>query len=364
MVMRNSVYIIAEAGVNHNGSLDLAKKLVEAAAYAGANTVKFQTFKANSLVSRSAPKAQYQLSTTDTQESQHEMIRKLELSESDHKVLIAHCAAHDIEFLSTPFDHESLQLLVGRFEMSRVKLSSGDITNAPLLLAVAQTGKPVIVSTGMSTMDEIKTALSVLAFGYVQGNIESALPSLAAFESAYMSSEGQSLLRQNVTLLHCTTEYPAPFADVNLHAMNTIAAQFGLLVGYSDHTVGISVPVAAVALGATLIEKHFTLDRTLPGPDHKASLQPDELKCMVQSIREVELALGSSIKQPASSELKNRAIARKSLVAAVDIAQGELFTIDNLTVKRPGDGIAPIRYWDYIGKPADRNYLADDKVVP
>ncbi|MBB3213010.1 N-acetylneuraminate synthase [Herbaspirillum sp. Sphag1AN] len=361
--MRNSVYIIAEAGVNHNGSLELAKKLVEAAAFAGADAVKFQTFKANKLVSRSAPKAQYQLSTTDVQESQHEMIRKLELSEADHRALIAHCATHNIEFLSTPFDHESLQLLVGNFDMPRVKLSSGDITNAPLLLAVAQTGKPAIVSTGMSTMDEIKTALSVLAFGYIQGNVPDRLPSLAAFESAYITSEGQSLLRKNVTLLHCTTEYPAPFEDVNLHAMNTIASQFGLSVGYSDHTVGIAVPVAAVALGATLIEKHFTLDRSLPGPDHKASLEPDELKAMVQSIREVELALGSSIKQPASSELKNRAIARKSLVAAVDIAQGELFTIDNLTVKRPGDGIAPIRYWDYIGKPADRNYLADDKVL-
>jgi N-acetylneuraminate synthase len=361
--MRKPVYVIAEAGVNHNGSLALARQLVEVAAAAGADAVKFQTFKADRLVSRAAPKAAYQMATTDALESQHEMIRKLELSDDDHAVLIAHCAAHGIEFLSTPFDHESLHLLVDRFALPRIKLSSGDITNAPLLLAVAQTGKPAILSTGMSTMDDIEAALGVLAFGYAHMGVDGEAPSVEAFGRAYASQEGRKALRNNVTLLHCTTEYPAPFADVNLHAIKTIADTFGLATGYSDHTVGISIPVAAVAMGATLIEKHFTLDRALPGPDHKASLQPDELKNMVRSIREVEAALGSAVKQPAASELKNRAIARKSLVAACAIKKGEAFTIDNLAVKRPGDGIEPVNYWAVLGSFADRDYQQDEKVV-
>lgn len=357
--MNSSVYIIAEVGVNHNGSLELAMQLIDIAVEAGADAVKFQTFKANKLVTCAAPKAAYQNETTDVRESQHEMIRKLELDEAAHVALISHCKAKNIEFLSTPFDLESLTLLARKFDLSRIKLSSGDITNAPLLLETARTGKPVILSTGMSTLGEVETALEILAFGYIESD---KLPSLSAFENAYTSVMGRRALQDKVTLLHCTTEYPAPFTDVNLRSMATLQQAFGLPVGYSDHTPGISIPVAAVALGAVLIEKHFTLDRNLPGPDHKASLEPDELKQMVRSIREVKLALGSPIKQPAASELRNRPVARKSLVAALDILKGEPFTQENLTVKRPGDGISPVLYWEWLGRIADRDYRQDDKV--
>lgn len=359
--MNKRVYVIAEAGVNHNGSLELAKQLVTVAARAGADAVKFQTFKADKLVSRAAPKAQYQRATTDAGESQHEMIRKLELSEADHEALIAHCKASGIDFLSTPFDLDSLALLAGRFDLPLIKMPSGDITNAPLLLAAARTGKPVILSTGMSTLGEIEQALGVLAFGYLEAH---GAPSIAAFEQAYASDAGRTALQAKVTLLHCTTEYPAPFADVNLRAMTTLGNAFSLPAGYSDHTVGIAIPVAAVALGAVVIEKHFTTDRTLPGPDHQASLEPDELTQMVRSIREVETALGSAVKQAAPSELKNRPIARKSLVAASAIRKGEAFTAANLDVKRPGDGVSPLRFWDVLGQFAERDYEPDDKVQP
>ncbi len=357
--MNSRVYIIAEAGVNHNGSLDLAKRLIEVAAEAGANAVKFQTFKADKLVSRAAPKAEYQIECTGAYETQHEMIRKLELDEAAHIVLASHCKSKGIEFLSTPFDLESLEMLVRKLDLSRIKIPSGDITNAPLLLEAARTEKPVILSTGMSTLGEIEMALGVLAFGYT---VRDEPPSHAAFEKAYGSAMGRNALQDKVTLLHCTTEYPAPFTDINLRAMATLQQAFGLPVGYSDHTQGIAIPVAAVALGAVIIEKHFTLDKNLPGPDHKASLEPDGLKKMVRSIREVELALGSSIKQPVASELKNRPVARKSLVTARDVRKGETFTQDNLAIKRPGDGINPIRYWEWIGKIADRDYQQDDKV--
>lgn len=352
-------YVIAEAGVNHNGSLAQAILLVDAAVESGADAVKFQTFKADSLVCRVAPKADYQIERTDTVESQHEMIRKLELDEAAHAALIRHCKERDIEFLSTPFDLASLELLAHKFNLPRIKLPSGDITNAPLLFEAARTGKPVILSSGMSTLGEIELALGILAFGYTA---PSECPSLPAFEKAYGSAMGREALRNKVTLLHCTTEYPAPFADVNLHAMDTLQQAFGLPVGYSDHTTGIAIPTAAVALGAVIIEKHFTLDRDLPGPDHKASLEPGELKQMVRAIREAELALGSPIKQLAASELRNRSVARKSLVAAQDIRKGEPFTQRNLTVKRPGDGISPIRYWEWLGKIADRDYRQDDRV--
>ena len=357
--MSSRVYVIAEAGVNHNGSIEQAKRLVDVAAEAGADAVKFQTFKADKLVSRAARKADYQVANMGTSESQHEMIKKLELDDAAHEVLIQHCKLRGIEFLSTPFDLESLDLLARTFDLSRIKLPSGDITNAPLLLAAARTGKPAILSTGMSTLGEIETALAVLAFGYTEAD---APPSLAAFQGAYGSAAGQKALQDKLTLLHCTTEYPAPFAEVNLRAMATLRDAFGLRVGYSDHTPGIAIPVAAVALGAVLIEKHFTLDRNLPGPDHKASLEPEELRQMMQSIREVETALGSAIKQPAASELRNRPVARKSLVAACDIAKGQLFTPENLAIKRPGDGISPIHYWDWLGKTAERDYQQDDKV--
>ncbi|HIJ94496.1 MAG TPA: N-acetylneuraminate synthase [Desulfuromonadales bacterium] len=351
-------YIIAEAGVNHNGSLAIAKKLVEVAAEAGADAVKFQTFKADKLVSRKAPKAVYQTRTTDISESQHEMIRKLELDEHAHETLIEHCKVCGIEFLSTPFDLESLNLLSGRFDLPRIKIPSGDITNAPLLLEIAQTGKPVILSTGMSTLGDIEDALGVLASAYL-GSRE---PSIAAFSEAYSSAEGQAILQDKVTLLHCTTEYPAPLVDVNLKVMDTLMSSFGLPVGYSDHTAGITVPIAAVARGAVVIEKHFTIDRTLPGPDHKASLEPAELKQMVSAIRDVEQVLGSGRKHPAPSELKNMSIARKSLVAAAAISAGEPFTVDNLAVKRPGNGMSPMRYWELLNRKSGRDFSADEAV--
>lgn len=361
LAVGNRVFVIAEAGVNHNGSLELALRLVDAAAQAGADAVKFQTFRADSLVSKSAPKARYQVETTGEGETQHEMIRKLELDEAAHVALIGRCKAVGIEFLSTPFDRESLEMLAAKFDISRIKLSSGDITNAPLLLQAARTGKPVILSTGMSTLGDIEAALGVLAFGYSEPRQE---PSTIAFERCYGSEAGRKALRDMVTLLHCTTEYPAPLVDVNLRAMDTLGKAFGLAVGYSDHTPGITIPVAAAALGAELVEKHFTLDRDLPGPDHKASLEPDELRLMVRAIRDVEIALGSPLKQPAASELKNRSVARKSLVAARDIRKGEAFTPVNLAVKRPGDGISPACYWEWMGKLANRDYRRDEKVEP
>lgn len=357
--MGKPIYIIAEAGVNHNGSLEQAVLLVDAAAEAGADAVKFQTFKADRLVSRAAPKAGYQIENTGASESQHEMIRKLELDEAAHQHLHQHCRSRGIEFLSTPFDLESLDMLVSRFDLSFVKLASGEITNAPFLLAAARTGKPVILSTGMSDLGDVENALGVLAFGYLQ---QAAAPSRESFAAAYGSAGGQAALRGKVALLHCTTEYPAPLEEVNLRAMATLHQAFGLPVGYSDHTAGIAIPIAAAALGACVIEKHFTLDRNLPGPDHKASLEPDELKRMVRSIREVETALGSPIKQPAASERRNRAVARKSLVAAMPVRKGELFSSENLGVKRPGDGVSPMYYWEWLGKAADRDYQPDDKV--
>ena len=357
--MSEGVFIIAEAGVNHNGSLDFARELVQIAADAGADAIKFQTFKAETIACRYAVKAEYQIARSDRLESQYEMLKKLELSDAAHFGLAEQCKALKIEFLSTPFDLESLQFLVKEIHVPRIKLSSGDLTNAPLLLAAAKTGRPVILSTGMSTLREIQTALTILAFGYI-GTTEN--PSIDAFRQAYDASAGQKALQEKVILLHCTTEYPAPFAEVNLRAMDTMRNKFGLRVGYSDHTAGISVSVAAAALGGVLIEKHFTLDRNLPGPDHQASLEPDELKLMVRSIREVESALGSGEKRPAISELKNQPVARKSLVAARPIRIGEVFTHDNLTVKRAGDGISPVHYWEVLGKIADRDYKLDEKV--
>lgn len=354
-----NTFIIAEAGVNHNGSIEMGKRLIDVAAEAGADAVKFQTFKAEQLVSSSAPKAEYQQQTTGASESQLDMLRKLELSESDHMPLIAHARSAGIEFLSTPFDSTSLVLLVDRLGLTTIKIPSGEITNAPFLLEIARCAKRVVLSTGMSTLGEIEMALGVLAYGFT---VMDEPPSVAAFEKAYGSAIGRKALQDKVTLLHCTTEYPAPFADANLLAMATLRQAFGLPVGYSDHTQGIVIPVAAVALGAAIIEKHFTLDRNLPGPDHKASLEPDELRQMVHYIREVELALGSSIKRPAAAELKNRPIARKSLVAGRNIRKGEIFTQDNLAVKRPGDGISPAHYWEWLGRIADRDYRQDDKV--
>lgn len=354
-----STIIIAEAGVNHNGSLELALRLIEAAAEAGADVVKFQTFKAEKIVSRFAPKAEYQIQNNeDAQESQLEMIRKLELDLAAHQQMFLYCREKNIEFLSTPDDPDSLNLLIG-LGVSRLKISSGEITNAPLLLKFAQTGLPIIMSTGMATLGEIETALGVLAFGSLR---QGERPSLDNFRRALVEPEGQCILKERVTLLHCTTEYPAPFEDVNLRAMHTMAMAFGLPVGYSDHTRGIAVPLAAVALGATVIEKHFTLDKGLPGPDHRASLEPGELKEMIRGIRQVEAALGSPRKFPAPAEQKNLDIVRRSLVADREIRRGEPFSEDNLTSKRPGTGVSPMHYWDWLGKEAERDF-GEDEVI-
>ena len=335
-MMRGATLIIAEAGVNHNGSIEKAGQLIETAAEAGADLVKFQTFSADRLVTGSASKADYQLETTSTSESQHEMIRKLELSREMHEELIAHCKKCGVGFFSTGFDPQSVDLLA-ELGLDRFKIPSGEITNLPYLRHIGQYGKPVILSTGMARLGEIEAALEVL--------------------------EASGTPRERVTVLHCNTEYPTPMADVNLKAMLAIRDALGVQVGYSDHTLGIEVPIAAVAMGATVIEKHFTLDRNLPGPDHRASLEPDELKAMVQAIRNIELALsGDGLKRPSPSESKNLEIARKSLVALVPIKAGEPFTEANLGVKRPGSGISPMRWDDFIGRPANRDYQADELI--
>ncbi|OAN13549.1 N-acetylneuraminate synthase [Photobacterium jeanii] len=353
--------IIAEAGVNHNGDIELAHQLVSAAHQAGADIVKFQTFKAKNLVTADAKQADYQVTNTQQQESQLAMLSRLELSFEAHFALKQQCEALGIEFLSTAFDSESLSFLVNDLKLKRLKIPSGEITNAPLVLAHARTGCDLIVSTGMATLAEIKAALGVIAFGYTAK--QETPPSLAAFDSAFSSEQGQAALQKHVTLLHCTTEYPAPLAEINLRAMDTLATTFELPVGYSDHSEGITVPVAATARGASVIEKHFTLDKNLPGPDHVASLNPEELTQMVQAIRGVELALGSEIKAPQPSEVKNMAVARKSVVCSSAIAKGECFTSENLVIKRPGDGVSPYCYWQLLGQQAQRDYTEGELIA-
>lgn len=328
--------IIAEAGVNHNGDIELARRLVHAAAEAGADLVKFQTFVASRIATAAAPKADYQKETTGTAESQQDMIARLELSRADHEVLIAECEAAGIGFFSTGFDEESLDLLVD-LGIDRIKIPSGELTNLPLLRHAAAKGLSVILSTGMADMAEIGEALAALEAGGVA--------------------------RADVTVLHCNTEYPTPMADVNLNAMRSIGDSFGVAIGYSDHTMGIEVPIAAVALGATVIEKHLTLDRSMPGPDHAASLEPGEFAAMVSAIRHIEQAIGGDgVKRPSPSEAKNIAIARKSIVAARAIRAGEAFSDANLTAKRPGTGISPMRWDEVIGRPAPRDFAADELI--
>lgn len=353
--------VIAEAGVNHNGSLERGLAMIDAAAAAGADYVKFQTFKAAELASSRAPKAAYQLAHTEKAQSQLEMLRQLELSQSDHEALQTHAAHRQIGFLSTPFDLPSLQLLTRRLGLPLLKVPSGEITNGPFLLEVARTGRDAIVSTGMSSLAEIETALAVLAFGYTAGTA-GGVPGGAAFSSAYASAAGRRALGQKVRLLHCTSEYPAPFAEVNLLAMDTLAAAFGLPVGLSDHTPGTHIALAAVARGACIIEKHFTLDRALPGPDHTASLEPPELASMVRNIRDVESALGAGLKYPTPSEAGNRAVARKQLVAIRKITAGEKFSPDNVGAKRAGAGLSPMEYWSVLGRVAARDFESDDPI--
>ena len=327
--------VIAEAGVNHNGDMQLAKQLIEAAAEAGADVVKFQTFKADKLATTKAGKASYQQQTTDNAENQQEMLQRLELAPDQHQQLISHCHNSGIEFLSTAFDDPSIDLL-NTLNLKRLKIPSGEITNLPYLRRIGEMGKPLILSTGMANLGEIEAAISVL--------------------------ETAGTKRAQITVLHCTTEYPAPMAEVNLRAMQTIGQAFGVAVGYSDHTAGIEVPIAAVALGATVIEKHITLDQNLPGPDHKASLEPKEFAAMVRAIRNIEQALGNGIKQPTASEAANLPIVRKSLVAVRAISIGELFSATNITAKRPGTGISPMRWDELIGQPSPRDFAPDELI--
>ena len=328
------VLIIAEAGVNHNGSMDLAKQLIDAAADAGVDYVKFQTFKAENLVTKDAKQAEYQQRNAQD-DSQYAMLKKLELSQEQHYELIDYCKQKGVRFLSTAFDFESVDFLHS-LNLGVWKIPSGEITNDPYLKKIAQYGEPVILSTGMSTNEDIDAAIKALC--------------------------DNGLMHEQITLLHCNTEYPTPMQDVNLCAMEAMREQFGVKVGYSDHTPGIEVPIAAVALGAEVIEKHFTLDKTLPGPDHKASLEPQELKAMVSAIRNIEQALGDGEKHVSESERKNMPIARKSIVAARDIKQGEVLTEDNLCVKRPGNGISPMRWEEVIGTCAKRGFKEDELI--
>ncbi len=356
------VLVIAEAGVNHDGSLELARELVDAAADAGADAVKFQTFRADALVQREAPKAAYQRAAPGgAQESQHEMLRRLELPQSAHAELLERARRRGLRFLSTPFDVESLAFLVADLGLDTLKLGSGELTNGPLLLAAGESGRDVILSTGMGTLGEVEAALQVLALGCTR---KGQTPGARAFAAAFASETGQSALRRRVTLLHCTSEYPAPVHEVNLRCLATLRRAFGLRVGLSDHTQGIAVATAAVALGATVIEKHFTLDRSRSGPDHAASLEPEELAEMVRAIRDVERALGRREKRPTESEKANLPVVRRSLVASRAIARGEAFTRENMGVKRPAGGISPLCYWELLGSTAARDYAADEPLDP
>lgn len=330
----NEIFIIAEAGVNHNGDLEIAKKLITKAKEAGADAVKFQTYQTNSMVCKNAVKADYQLHTTQNSESQCEMLQKLELNEKAHFLLANYCKEQQIMFMSTPFDIESIQLLE-KIQLPLYKIPSGEVTNYPYLKAIGLTHKPIILSTGMCTLQEIEDCIRVL------------------------KKNGST----DISLLHCNTEYPTPMRDVNLNAMKTLHNHFNLPVGYSDHTEGIEIALAATAMGAVIIEKHFTLDKTMQGPDHKASIEPQELKQMVKAIRNIQMAMGDGIKQPSQSEEKNIMIARKSIVAKRMIAKGELLTEENITVKRPGTGLNPMNWNSIIGSKAKKDFMEDEMIA-
>ena len=332
--MRN-VLIIGEAGVNHNGDINIARKLIDVAVEAGVDMVKFQTFITEEGITCNAEKAEYQLSNTDKNETQFEMIKKLELDREAHEELIRYCNQKGIQFLSTAFDHPSIDLL-NELNIPLYKIPSGEITNLPYLRHIGKIGKPVILSTGMATLKEVEDAINIL---------------------------GKSgTLKDDITVLHCNTSYPTPMEDVNLKSMLTIQNELGVKIGYSDHTLGIEIPIASVAMGARVIEKHFTLDRGMEGPDHQASLNPSELKAMVKAIRNIENALGDGVKKPSSSEMKNKSVARKSIVAARNIQKGETFTEEHLAIKRPGNGISPMKWDEIIGKVAKRNFAGDEAI--
>jgi len=327
--------IIAEVGVNHNGNLDLARSLIASAKAAGADIVKFQSFSATKLVTKDAQKASYQKRSPSETETQFELLSRLELTVEEQMILVGECKQRGIEFLSTAFDSDGFDMLVG-LGLQRIKIPSGEINNLPLLRYMSRLGLPVILSTGMATLGEVDAAVNIV--------------------------EHSGVPRDLITVLHCTTEYPAPMIDVNLRAMVTMRQALGVEVGYSDHTIGIEVPVAAVALGAGVIEKHFTLDKTLPGPDHAASLEPNEFYKMVQAVRNIEVALGDGIKKVAASENQNRSVARRSIVAIRSIRAGELLSLENIGTKRPGTGISPMRWDEIIGRPAARNFAVDEQI--
>jgi N-acetylneuraminate synthase len=359
MMQPHKTFLIAEAGVNHNGSIDMARKLVDAAVMAGADAVKFQSFVASSIVTAGASKAEYQITNTGSQESQLEMLKKLELSHSQQRELHQYCQRSGIQFLSTPFDNASLNFLTVDLGLETIKVGSGELTNAPFLFEVARLAKNIILSTGMSTIDEVADALGVIAFVMT----DSKNPSVSSFKSALASSEGRKAVTSKVTLLHCTTDYPTVPSDVNLRAMLTLREKFDCQVGFSDHSVGIHLAVAAVAMGATVIEKHLTIDRDLPGPDHKASLEPNEFKNLVDQVRDLENAFGDGIKRPTEVELKNKKIARRSLVALKAIKTGDVFTSENISIKRPGTGRSPFEYWSLLGTKATSD-IAENDLIP
>ena len=354
-----SIFVIAEAGVNHNGDRKLAFDLIDVAAESGSDAIKFQTFKAKDLATADARKAAYQRSSSNPLENQVDMLTRLELDFDFHFELQSYCLSKNIIFMSTAFDHDSLNFLDKVLGVEIIKFPSGEITNGPLLLRAGRSGKKIILSTGMSNLREIEEALGVLAYSTVT---DDGLPSRDNFNSSLRSEEGRRLLYERVTLLHCTTCYPAPTESVNLLAMDTLRSAFNLQVGLSDHSAGVHISIAAAARGAQVIEKHFTIDRSLPGPDHYASLEPGELREMVSQVRDIEIALGDGKKFAADCELDNMEVARNSLVAKISIAEGDLFSAKNLAAKRPGNGMSPMEYWSMLGQPASKSYKPDQLI--
>jgi N-acetylneuraminate synthase len=358
----SKVKVIAEAGVNHNGDPDKAFKLVEVALNAGADVIKFQTFKAKNVVTRSAPKAEYQKKTTSSQQTHYQMLKDLELKEEVYLDLFSFCKKEGIEFMSTAFDLESLSFLTSSLDLKTLKIASGDITNGPLILAHSLTGSNLILSTGMSTFEDIRLALEVVSFGLKKKDDPNIMPCKESFELAFKDKKVKEELKKKVTLLHCTTEYPAPLQHINLKAMQSMQERFDLDVGYSDHSDGILVSIAAVALGAKVIEKHITLDKSLEGPDHSASLEPCEFSELVSYIRDIESLMGIEEKRVTEAERNNQLIARRSLVAKRKIKTGELFTKKNIAFKRPGDGISPMKFWAILGNKSKRTYDPEDQI--
>lgn len=349
--------VIAEAGVNHNGKLDLAIDLIDCALEAKADVVKFQLFDPKKLVNNFAPKANYQIDATGAKETQLQMLSKLALTQQEFRAISRHCEESGLVFLATAFDEASLDFLIDELGQKMIKVPSGDLTNGPLLLIHARKGLKMLVSTGMATLGEIEAALGVIAFGLLEA---SARPSIEAFQESFRSDEGQAVLRHKVTLLHCTTEYPTPPNEVNISAMSTLASAFKLDIGFSDHSEGNVASCVAVALGAKVLEKHFTIDKQMDGPDHKASLSPGELSEYVEAINETSLVMGHGRKIVTDSESKNKIAARRSLVAARDILRGEVLDADAISIQRPGGGIAPMNYWEMLGAHSKRNYKVGD----